>query len=358
LSPDVWRQFVKTAHIHGIAPMLFYTLERTGWPNQTPSAVYTALREAFYKTTVQNTLIYQELDRVLSVLQDIPIVLLKGAALASKCYPHIGLRPMSDLDLFIPKNYLIQVADLLRPLGYRKLVVQHNLVLYHTDHTHVDIELHWILAYSNPYHQAALNEWFWAQTAPWDLPLQHTPMHTVSQVYQFSPTAQVLALIAHLVIHHKYTIERLIWLYDLHLIIDQNAHQLDWQDLLLRARMAGWDSGLILVLKTLRTYFATTLPDDVFQTLGSSQRTTHFQFDYQRIGRSGKSDADVWMALRVLNWPLRLKLMPLLVIPDPVYIQRQYQLHNSWRSYLYYLYRWRDLLTGSIRTVAAMICKT
>jgi hypothetical protein len=48
-APQDWHQFVQTAHTHGVAPLLWYTLEDIGWPDDIPMQVRNALHIAFYR---------------------------------------------------------------------------------------------------------------------------------------------------------------------------------------------------------------------------------------------------------------------------------------------------------------------
>jgi len=52
-------------------------------------------------TLARNLLLYHELPRILKVLSPLPVIVLKGAALAATIYHRIGLRTMGDLDLLV-----------------------------------------------------------------------------------------------------------------------------------------------------------------------------------------------------------------------------------------------------------------
>ncbi|MFQ5344183.1 MAG: nucleotidyltransferase family protein, partial [Anaerolineae bacterium] len=47
-------------------------------------------------------------------------MLLKGAALANTLYPTPALRPLSDIDLLIPRQHLEPAVQAVKSLGYRQ----------------------------------------------------------------------------------------------------------------------------------------------------------------------------------------------------------------------------------------------
>ena len=50
--------------------------------------------------------------------EGLPVVVLKGAALAELVYQHIGLRTMADVDLLVEKKNLDKAGSILERLGY------------------------------------------------------------------------------------------------------------------------------------------------------------------------------------------------------------------------------------------------
>jgi hypothetical protein len=330
-----WQQFVKTAHAHGVAPLLWYTLEDIGWPAAIPMQVRHTLRATFYQTTAQNTLIYQELERILDALQDIPVIVLKGAALANTLYPHIGTRPMVDIDLLVPRQALIHAAQALHPLGYHLISVQHHLVFVRAGSTqNTVVEIHWLPLYNVLQTHTHLIEWFWSQRESW----QHNL--TDIEAYQFSPTAHLLYLVAHLTSHHS-SQHRLIWMHDLHLMITKYAGELEWDTLMLQADRAHLKELLEKTLRILQTQYETHIPSWTFFSEPAADHAGLSNLDVS--APSEMRDTSVWYALRFLDWPLRLYLVLLVIFPRPMYIKQRYSPQPGWLWPLYYPYRWLDL---------------
>jgi hypothetical protein len=351
LTAAEWRALAQAAEQHGVAPLLWHHAQQGTWAAQMPAAARHKLRRAYYTTTAQNTLLYHELGRVCAALEDIPLVVLKGATLAATRYPQIGLRPMGDLDLLVAREHLLELVPRMQRLGYRVLSIQHHLVFYNSAYDGPNIEIHWTFAYTNPAQHTLLNEWLWQTAVPLTTP--HLP--ATSTVYQLSPTAQIVTLVGHLTIHHGLLTERLLWLYDLHLLLTDTARPVDWDVLHPLAHTLGWQQALGAVLGTLQRLFGTPLDACPVPLEPLPRSVATLRAGHDAIGREGTRDPSVWKAFRVLPWSVRLRLLPLLVFPSRMHIRRRHQLSAEQPLLWYYVRRWLDLLGGGLRTIHQLI---
>jgi len=85
----------------------------------------------------------------------IPLVLLKGAALAETVYPEPSLRPMGDIDIWVRSEEMSRASEAMHALGYTELTakaarpaelqaqVQGEMRFLQADGAHGLIELHW-----------------------------------------------------------------------------------------------------------------------------------------------------------------------------------------------------------------------
>lgn len=94
---------------------LAYRRYKASWP-----ALAEALRGDYFVTAAKNSLHMRWLARIsdLFTQESIPIVLLKGAALSHSVYRDIGLRPMSDLDLWVRAPDMPAAARLMVEAGF------------------------------------------------------------------------------------------------------------------------------------------------------------------------------------------------------------------------------------------------
>jgi len=114
-----WNRVVDLAYQHDIAPLLYRSVRQLSGTPSAPAAIE-RLREAYLANALRNTLLFRELQKILTVLRDRrkPVVALKGASLAETVYRDRALRPMSDMDLLIRKEDIGEVEELLSGLGY------------------------------------------------------------------------------------------------------------------------------------------------------------------------------------------------------------------------------------------------
>ena len=224
-----------------------------------------AVRERLHRHLVDGTagqLIFsRELGRLLEAFEreGVPVIPLKGPALAETVYAHPALRPCTDLDLLIKRESLRQVDDLLRRLGYRRLADAHSFrfdlaydraTLYEgTAGVHVD--LHWGLL-SDPRYSWNEREGL----TVWD---RAVPIRVAGQdALGLCPEDLLLYLAVHLAVHHG--LAGLLWYWDLALVLDRWGGQIDWEALVTRASRWRVRSALYWALSELETLFGASAP--------------------------------------------------------------------------------------------------
>lgn len=99
---------------NGIGP-LAYGRSRELWPE-----LAAALRHDAYSAAAENSFHFRRLQEVVEALQEaqIPMVLLKGAALAGPVYHDPLTRTMSDIDLWIPQEAMEEAVRRLQARGF------------------------------------------------------------------------------------------------------------------------------------------------------------------------------------------------------------------------------------------------
>src|ERR1017187_9008026 len=80
------------------------------------------LREAYRNLAIMNTSLFVDAARVFKCLADnqLPVIALKGLAVAKTIYGDIALRPMSDMDLLVKEEDLVRASRTLLTLGYKQ----------------------------------------------------------------------------------------------------------------------------------------------------------------------------------------------------------------------------------------------
>jgi len=115
-----WQQVIEEAQWHGVAPFLWYTLYPALDCPQLPPGIQETLRTNYHIAAVHFMRREHELKEVLQTLASagVPVVLLKGTAMAYSVYPNPVLRTMNDVDLWIPHAQLVPAREALHAIGY------------------------------------------------------------------------------------------------------------------------------------------------------------------------------------------------------------------------------------------------
>lgn len=377
-----WERILAVARAHGVAPLLYHRLAARHRLSCLPRSARDALRREYYTTAAHNTLLLRELQRVLTALETgdvpptspsldesprippssfqscrrrVPIVVLKGAALATTLYPNPALRPLHDLDLLVPRHRVPAVETSIRACGYEAYTPEpvpglnrrlgHHVALRGGPHARVVIEVHWNLIGADADWRTPAMDWFWDHVEA--LPEEGTFL------YRLAPTATFLYLAAHLVLQHGGARPRLLWLYDLHLVLTRWQRRLDWHDLVERASAFRWGAAVSAALRATHTCFGSPLPDGLLRRLDDVAAADSAATRYVRSRTASRQTraARVWNRWRTLGWSARMHYAWSIPFPRPAYVRWRYEPEPAWLWPLYYPYRWLDMLRDALHTL-------
>ena len=115
-----WDVIVRDARWHRVSALVMRHLRSSDRCGQVPSEILDQLKEDYHRNTITNLSLYVELRRIVRALHDeeIPVIVLKGSALAGPVYGEIGLRAMRDIDLLVPKEQADRAFAVVEELGY------------------------------------------------------------------------------------------------------------------------------------------------------------------------------------------------------------------------------------------------
>jgi len=384
LTPADWRRLAATAQAEGLAPLLYYTLKTTGWPDPMPAYFRHALQSAYYSTTARNGVFYHELSRLLAAFHSgehgsaavrgrTGLIVLKGGALATTLYPSLGLRPLSDLDLLVSRRHLKCAVQAAWSLGYREVYPELNPGINRQVGFHIHlrggpldslaIELHWGLVAGDGDWRRPLLDWFWDQTEELNI-VGQTPGAEIEQVemrpgcvtfaLQLTPTAHLLYLAAHLMYQHGGASAILLWFYDLHLLIKSWDSRIDWDELLSRAREFRWAPALQAALQGTADRFGTPLPDGFLDALAEVRDERATLLVHRKADPFQTRAVRTWNTLSCLDWRARLRLAWSILFPSPAYVRWRYKPRPEWLWPLCYGYRWWDILREALFTLVRL----
>jgi len=370
-TPADWRLLAPMAKSEGVAPLLYWTFQRANMPAlRVPAKILSFLASEYYRTAAQNMLLYQALDPILAALQTagVPVIVLKGAALANTLYPDPALRPMTDLDLLVRQVDFDHAEACLRDLGYRvgypemspgfNQRVGFHIYLESTPDQASAVELHWGLVAGQADVRTPDMGWFWGQAEEWVEAMEEGDKGRNPMTMVFNPTAQLLYMAAHLMLQHGEAQARLLWYYDLHTLVSQCATKVDWDQLVQAAISFGWGAALYRALAGAQARFHTPFPGQLLQRLAEMVPEAARQVAIGPI--SARTTADnAWDAiLTAKSWRSRLRLAWRLLMPSSTYMRWRYCSKSKYLWVLFYPYRWWVIFTDGISTYYRILIRT
>jgi len=231
-----------------------------------PAGFTNNLRTAYRNHATLNASLFFDVLKVLKSLADqqLPVIALKGLALAKSIYGDIALRPMSDIDLLLKEKDLVSAGRILLGLGYQQSFPdwESSVKAYHhlppfTNKNGAMIELHWnIVTPDSPIKVDLDGLWERARFIKVD----------DVEVLAFSPEDLFLHLCVHAGFHLQTGLD-LIPFCDLAGLIKTSAVKIDWQMVVDRAALWGGQKCVYLMLLLVRELLAVALPDELMTDL-------------------------------------------------------------------------------------------
>jgi hypothetical protein len=339
-----WDALRQVAHAESLAPLLYPLLRGQ---DLVPEAVEQDLRRAWYHTAGRHTLLRYELESVLRHLatEGVPVILLKGAALAEVIYGSATARPMLDLDLLVHRADVPVALRVLSESGYAtvrvephpgaSLAYESQVRLRKPGQVETLIEVHWSLI-DFPYYQYRLPmDWFWQTALP--ARIGDTPGLILG------PEAQVLHLCAHLLLHHGSGAQpTLLWLHDVAEVVFFYAEQIDWQQVMARAQAYDLVLPVQQVLTQVAGEWGAPIPGNVLEQLGRLRASpaelrafTWLTADHRPVAQR------FWVDLVSMpGWQKKLRYAWINLVPSLAYMQHRYHIPSPFLVPLYYPYRW------------------
>ncbi|MGA9773949.1 MAG: nucleotidyltransferase family protein [Blastocatellia bacterium] len=339
LGATDWPLLVKTAEHHGLASLVFASLKKSGLLNAAPKSAIETLRLAYVRASVANQQAFQELASLVDCFEreKIELIILKGGALAGTIYPEIALRPMGDVDLLIAPDAVERTASLLVGQGYiaytemadgfaNRFSVEQAFLKKGNRPSQID--LHWH-AFTTPYYfERTPLAWFQQRTM--EISINNR------RAVAFSPTAQLLHLSVHYMMH---SYRRLIWSYDMALLVARCYGEIDWEDLIESATEFGLSQVLYEALSEVRQRWGVSVPVASCARLRTIQMPWRGRMILAATKKLSDAELDVLKGLGLKGARRRSAYWLRVMFPSQGYMQTRYKINNRGLMPLYYLRR-------------------
>jgi Uncharacterised nucleotidyltransferase len=350
---DDWAAIAEAAVRHGLAPLLYASLKGGERLNRVPPESAEQLRADHFRANVANMVAYRELAHLLDSLatEHIPVVLLKGSAVAVQLYPDSGLRPLKDLDLLILESQAASVLALLTRQGYsplpemtrgfeRRFSGQQAYSRHGPNPAQVD--LHWHLFVIAYYRKLIPIEWFWQRTTAIEIEGRCARV--------LAPEAQFIHLASHYSLHHN--IDRLMWLYDLALLMHSQRGNMNWEEVLEAVRAFKLTNPVQSTTAQVKRWWGVSPPADIARRLETLSVGRYERLVFAVASR-GESQARVILdGLDLPSNQAGLRFWVRHLFPTTSYMRSRYHISHGFLIPIYYV--WRSA-AGGYRIVRAMV---
>lgn len=357
-TPD-WELFTRMAKAEGVAPLMHYAFSRSNYP--LPSATRLQLQMAFYETAAFNQMLLTEMERVVQALNEanIPVIVLKGAVLATTIYPDPALRPMSDVDLLVKPEDLEQAKKLILSLGYYEPIPEmakgvnrltgHEYKLHNLAQPKISIELHWSVISGDYDRRTPSIDLLWNNRKT--IVSQNEKYNHSIEILSLSPEYLLCYLIGHLIIQHGKSTGRLVWLFDIFTILKTNNDERFLTQFTEDISVLKWQAELKFSIELLSTHFGRKIPRFVIKNFNEQN-----QEDMKLIQSIWEENQDIndfyILQVRTLNKRKKLRLLMANVFPNEAYMRWRYKYKWQWQVLLYYPYRLWEISIKGFRTFA------
>lgn len=309
--------------------------------------------------TLQNLFLERELQHILHVFneQHVPFLLFKGPALAYTVYPKASLRTYHDIDLLIRPADLAMARDALASMGYeyyeefRANAIDSKRAGYNFRLQQSDSWLEVLVELHTAPHPAQGSEFF----DPEAIRARARSAVILGEPVLMMDTADHLLYLCWHYRFHGFT--RLIWLYDIVVILRAAGPSMDWDALIESAHRLHLATNLYYCLAWCRDLFGVSIPGEVLARLHPPFLCRLF---IERIAMPDAAKAlstASWSQRRVLarramfdSWPELLFAGVGTFFPSPAVMGRRYMNHSSMPMqfvYVFYLiHPWVTLAKG------------
>lgn len=263
LSSSDWEILLEASGQHGVAPLLYHRLKTVHSDIPIPANVTGRLRQAYLENAARNMGLYYQLGKLLKLFRrdNISVIALKGAHLATAVYRDIALRPMGDIDLLVKQRDLLRVQEILVEQGYIASTedtgcAQEHLPPYYKKGS-LPVEIHFHIV-GPPFSLRVDVEKLWVRA-------QMSSIQGI-EVLTLCPEDLLLHLCMHISLHHTFD-NGIRPLFDISQTVEHYAETLDWEQLLDRSKEWGVSRCVSLPFFFAKRFAGAPIPGQIMKEL-------------------------------------------------------------------------------------------
>jgi hypothetical protein len=259
-----WRERVNFDDIDGgsyrLVPLAYKNLQR----EKIEDEILGRLKGIYRHTWARNQLLFHDAAQVMKAMQEagIPVLVLKGATLASTAYTDAGLRPMNDFDFMVPFGETRSAFEIMSQSGWKyveSVPLEQTIWSSHASKWNNQggrqIDLHWHLL------------------PGWRLPEVDEGVVQRAAKIQIAgttfPAMSATDLLWHVCAHGAIgdEVPSIRWVADAWMILHDDKRPVDWELFLDSVQQRSLGFSVSRALHFLKTEFNAPVPDRVLEIL-------------------------------------------------------------------------------------------
>jgi len=245
---------IDTAFDEGLAGFLYKSLTESDLPDILDKRQIETLRNLYHGNVVSNLKLIHDFKEILHQLNQkkIKVVPLKGIILLKQVYHDIGLRQLTDIDLWILDRDHREIIRTLTGLGYRSDPAYPDT--FRRGRTTIDLHSHILGA-----ERIGARKFIFARGQSHLYTNARSMDFEGEEVLCLNKYDQIIILSLHTLKHNA---ERLIWLVDIKSLF-ANWKKSDWEALINRVRYMGQEKSVSYIFFLIRHLFGFHFPSEV-----------------------------------------------------------------------------------------------
>lgn len=337
ITPSDWEKLIEKAKERKVASMLFYSLSQSGKIDLLTKESQLALRKSYLAVLSKNMKIYGELAKLLERLNDeeIPVIVLKGAALAELLYENIAIRPMQDIDLIAKGDDIKRINDILLELNWEN---QEHLSTsgFHKEFSkHISYVTGRVLMEIHPklYEFPKLDPWANAVSAK----------ICSNNTFILGKEDFFLHLCIHLEDHYRTGLEtNLIWYIDIANFLQRYQDDINWDYVAKISSESKFDGIIHSILREINQSFNGSIPDHIINKFTADKSDLSIEKVFNHVSNPIKHFFALMAEVsgpRNASLKNRAFIIFRNIFPCKAYMVEKYEIKNENLFYLYYFVR-------------------
>ncbi|BAI60960.1 hypothetical protein MCP_0888 [Methanocella paludicola SANAE] len=344
-SISQWYELFSALKPHGILPLLYWQILHIPQESRPAKELVDELRRNFLESKACAITTDMQLKELVDVFnkENIPMIILKGSALARTLYLDPALRLCSDIDILVLPQDVVRSRTIMESLGYKCLKKRFDISKYYYHHETYDkcsknsmiVELHWRLIFVPLLDIVDIRNFFYRSVKIESTNFSFETLTTIDTIIYLS---------LHLFLQHSKEV-RLNWIYDISQLC-KNLTIADWR--ILQKRSVECRARLSLEKSLILSQYWTGLkiPSE-FSDFSKWPKPTKDEitaFSYAMIGRNNT------IGRFKLRWPKsapfleKIKILIYLIFPSFIDMRGHYHLKSNRLVLLCYIKRWFRLI--------------